>query len=173
MSEEEQAKALREELVGVARSDYGGDYLEHAVEQYQLYVESAERISDRRQSANSFFLSTNTLLLGAQGVIFQLRDSFGFVMVLISLAGIILSYTWYSLILSYKAMNTGKFAVIHEIEKQLPFRLYHAEWQVLEEGVKQGNYIKFTVLEKQVPWVFLAMHVIVIGFAGARVAGLI
>ena len=32
------------------------------LEQYKLYVEMADRISQRRQSANNYFLSVNILL---------------------------------------------------------------------------------------------------------------
>ena len=38
---------------------YGEKYKEHLLEQYKLYVEMADRISGRRQTANSFFLSIN------------------------------------------------------------------------------------------------------------------
>ena len=36
------------------------------LEQYKLYVEMADRISSRRQNANSFFLSINTAIVALQ-----------------------------------------------------------------------------------------------------------
>ena len=39
----------------------------HLLEQYKLYLEMADRISSRRQSANSFFLSLNTALVALVG----------------------------------------------------------------------------------------------------------
>lgn len=43
------------------------DYQAHLLEQYKLYVGMADKISERRQSANSYFLSLNTALLGFVG----------------------------------------------------------------------------------------------------------
>ena len=40
-------------------------YKDHVLEQYKLYVEMADRISARRSTANTFFLTLNTLLVGA------------------------------------------------------------------------------------------------------------
>ncbi len=38
---------------------------------------------------------------------------------IVSLAGILLCYAWYRLVRSYKDINSGKFKVVHEIEKEL------------------------------------------------------
>jgi hypothetical protein len=47
---------------------YPSDQLRgHLLEQYKLYIEMADRISSRRQSANSFFLSLNTTLVALGG----------------------------------------------------------------------------------------------------------
>ena len=43
--------------------EYGENYKAHLLEQYKLYVEMADRISARRQTANSFFLSINTAII--------------------------------------------------------------------------------------------------------------
>ena len=40
-----------------SKDEYGEDYASHLLEQYKLYVESAENISDRRQNANNFFIT--------------------------------------------------------------------------------------------------------------------
>jgi hypothetical protein len=46
------------------QEDYPAEKLrDHRIEQYKLYLEMADRISSRRQSANSFFLTLNTALV--------------------------------------------------------------------------------------------------------------
>ena len=73
----------------------------------------------------------------------------------------VLSFLWYRLIRSYKDMNSGKFKVIHEIEKQLPLKPYDAEWTALGRGKDPSLYLPFTNIELFVPWVFFAIHLFV------------
>jgi hypothetical protein len=77
---------------------------------------------------------------------------------LVSIAGIILCYTCYRLIKSYKYLNSGKFKVIHIIEKQLPLAPFDAEWEALEKGKNPKLYKPFTKVEVVVSWVFLILH---------------
>lgn len=43
--------------------EYGTDYKHHILEQYKLYVEMSDRVSQRRASLNVFFISVNTFLI--------------------------------------------------------------------------------------------------------------
>ena len=49
--------------------EYGEKYQEHLLEQYKLYVQMADKISERRQSANTFFLTINTVLIAFLGIV--------------------------------------------------------------------------------------------------------
>ena len=146
-----------EKLLIVSEADYGKQYRDHCLALYQLYVESADKISDRRLNANTFFLTVNTALLGITG---YLQSTGVQLLWLVALAGIVISYTWYRLIEAYRSMNAAKFKVIHELEKQLPFALYDAEWEMLEKGRAAGGYTPFSKIEGRVPIVFLVLHVI-------------
>lgn len=156
--------ALGDGLLNVPPSAYGAQYNDHVLEIYKLYVEMADRISARRQSANSFFLTINSALVALIGYV-NLRESYGvpsFVFyTLVSVAGMLLSYLWYRLILSYKQINAGKFRVVHEIELLLPLRIYYFEWKVLGEGREPHIYKPFTHIEIFVPWVFFALYAFV------------
>ena len=44
-------------------------YQEHLLEQYKLYVEMADRVSQRRLTTNSYFLSINSAILAFVGYI--------------------------------------------------------------------------------------------------------
>jgi len=131
-------------------------YQAHLFEQYRLYVDMADRISSRRQTANSYFLSINTALLGFVGYV-GTKDTTGYLW-LVAPAGIALSYLWYRLIRSYRDLNTAKFKVVHEIEKRLPLSPYDAEWEAMGRGNNPALYKPFTHIETGVPWVFIALH---------------
>src|SRR5258706_15754748 len=83
----------------------------HLLDQYKLYVEMADRISSRRATANSYFLSVNSAILAFVGYL-SARDT-GEYMWMLALGGIALSGLWEALITSYRDLNTAKFAVIH------------------------------------------------------------
>src|SRR3989442_10768421 len=50
---------------------------EAALEQYKLYVEMADRISARRQTANEFFLSVNTAIVALLGYLRTVQENSG------------------------------------------------------------------------------------------------
>ena len=155
---------LQENLLGLPRDTYGERYVDHIIEIYKLYVEMADRISSRRQTANSFFLTINSAIVALVGYVnlvsSQTSAAFLFY-ALVAIAGMILSYLWYRLVLSYKQLNSGKFKVIHAIESMLPLRPYDAEWIALGEGKNPSLYKPFTHIEIFVPWVFFAIHAFV------------
>ena len=154
---------IREHLIRVSEEEYGEAYKAHCLEIYKVFVEMADKVSARRQTANSFFLSVNTALVAAIGYVgFGLGKSEshtfnGFV----ALAGMILCFLWFALILSYKNLNSAKFKVIHEIEQCLPLAPYDAEWETAARGEKPLIYWPFTHIEMLVPWVFFLIHVFV------------
>ncbi len=130
------------------------------LEQYKLYLELLDKVSERRQTANSFFLSVNTGLCAVIGYFFskeispELRPLLWFV----PFAGILLSYFWLRLVRSYRDLNTAKFKVVHLVEERLPLSPYKAEWIALGEGVDPHRYTPFTHLEIWVPRSFILMY---------------
>ena len=107
------------DLFSKNEKDYGGEYKEHLFEQYKLYVESIEKTSDRRQHANNYFITINTALISLIGLSFQIKffENIAGVKSVLAFLGIVICIVFWFLIRSYKQLNTGKFAVIHEIEK--------------------------------------------------------
>jgi hypothetical protein len=57
--------------------------------------------------------------------------------------------------------------VIHEIEQQLPFAPYDAEWEQLKGGKDAKIHMPFSKVEAIVPIVFMGLH----GVAFAVIAG--
>lgn len=127
------------------------------LEQYKLYVEMADKISERRSKVNTFFLTLNTTVLTVIGIKgFEVKKF----SLIITIVGIILSYTWFYLLHSYKLMNSGKYKVINEIEEFLPLNLYSYEWKILDEGKNRAKYWTLTNLEKIIPVLFGIIYLI-------------
>jgi len=150
-------------LIKKTEKEYGVLYRAHLLEIYKLYVDSAEKTTDRRQSANSFFLTVNTALIALTGYV-QLgagdtnTSSYYWA---VSLAGMILCLAWYRLIRSYRGLNSGKFKVIQAMEQYLPAAPFNTEWEVLGKGKDPKKYLSFSKVEAIVPWVFLCLHAVV------------
>jgi hypothetical protein len=151
----------REALFKATPDDGGESYLPHCIEIYKLYVSSAEGVSTRRQTANSFFLTLNTAILAFLGYVKpSFGQSIGRLTILATIAGIVLCYIWYRLILSYKGLNSGKFKVIHMIEARLPIAPFNAEWKAIGSGKDPKKYKPFTHVEVLIPWVFMAIYIV-------------
>jgi hypothetical protein len=125
---------------------------EYQLRIYELYERSVHGISDRRQLANSFYLTICTVVVGYQ---VQFGEN-----ALLTVAGVAICGLWLRAIKSYRDINSAKFKVIHEIEALLPLRPYTAEWERLDEGKNPHTYKPFASIEGVIPWVFGALLVI-------------
>ncbi len=159
---------MDQSLYKVPATEYGDQYHSHLIEQYKLYVQMADKISERRQSTNSFFLTVNTALIAFLGIVAEpnvgsnpsvtANPPLPWALV-ISAAGVILCYSWYRLVRSYKGLNSGKFKVIHAIEAKLPASLYDAEWEAVGRGRDRKLYLPFTNIEPVIPWMFATLYI--------------
>jgi hypothetical protein len=150
-----------EKMLFVSESaKYGDKYIEHLLEQYKIYINSAEKISDRRQKANEFFLTLNSALVALLGFVATKTSQVEVTRLLIlsAVAGITMCYLWYRILQSYKGLNGGKFKVIHIIEARLPLALYDTEWEALGRGEDKSKYWPFTHIELWVPWIFILIY---------------
>jgi len=140
---------------------YKGNYHDHLLEQYKIYVGMANEVSERRSKTNSFFLSANSFLITALGVLtnFKVSETMGFLWLYVSsAAGILFSISWLLLVRNYKQLNSSKYQVIHAMEKKLPSSPYGKEWQYLESGKNLKKYIKLTNIESTIPFLFIALY---------------
>ncbi|MFL5728797.1 MAG: hypothetical protein ACJ75J_04845, partial [Cytophagaceae bacterium] len=120
------------------KNQYGDKYREHLFEQYKLFVETSQKVTDKRAAANNFFLTANTAIVSFMGFSFSVfKEYFEYPTILFSVTGILLCVFWINTIITYRQLNTGKFSVIHQLESQLPARLFCYEWKILGEGKEQ------------------------------------
>jgi hypothetical protein len=131
----------------------------HLLDQYKVYVEMADRISQRRATANTYFLTVNSGILAFVGYLTSKESTSE--LWLIAVAGFTLCILWERLICSYRDLNTAKFKVIHLIEKRLPISPYEAEWVAMGQGKNPSLYRPISHIERGVPYIFLILHTIV------------
>jgi hypothetical protein len=156
---------IAESLRGQDSEFYGELHSAHVLELYKLYVDSADKVSSRRQSANSFYLTINTAVLAAVGGYLQLDPvsiTYPVLFMGAGIVGIALCFLWRRSISSYRNLNNAKFKVIHEVEKLLPIRLFHAEWEAVGHGRDRRRYRPFTQVEIIIPWVFMLVHLAIL-----------
>lgn len=131
------------------------------LELYKMMVTSSENLVSRRQGLNTYFLTVNAAVVSAAGFVLgaHLDNSTRSIGIgALTLAGAVLSGAWWALLRSFGQLNTGKFAVINEIEKHLPVAIYSAEWVALGEGKDPKKYKSFTDREIWVPRLFIAIY---------------
>ena len=139
------------------KNENDSEYDKRLFEQYKLYVELTDRISQRRSSANSFFITANAALLTIAS---WFKEYFGDFVYLISAIGIVLSLFWFFCIRSYGQLNSERFKIIHSVERELPLNLYSYEWQSLLRGKSKKKYWPLARVERLVAVVFIALYVL-------------
>jgi hypothetical protein len=126
---------------------------DHLFEQYRLYVDTSQKLSDRRLSTNSYLFTINSSLVTVLGVLATFiqdrRD-----LTVIPAVGFLLAIAWMLLLTSFKRLNAAKFDVIHELEKSLPARLFYMEW----EYMKARKYWIMSDVERAIPVLFLVFY---------------
>lgn len=145
-------------VVRCPREAYGESFAADLLEQYKLYVRSAENVSARRIASSRLFLALNAGLVALYGI---QPASFGqsWWAVPVALLGVIVCLLWHRIIKSHKDLNRVKFKLIQEFEQHLPAMPYTREWRLAEQG--QGrSYRAVTDVEQWVPWAFLVLHVV-------------
>lgn len=150
------------------REEYGEQFKEHLLEQYKLYVEMADRISDRRERTNRFYISLLSVLLALLSIIVGRNMLDGYqtvVFMTIGILGLGFCVLWNINIRSYRQLNSGKFKVIHEMEQYLPFSCYDREWEILGKGKEAKRYLQLTRIEQYVPIILAVPYLLLFIFS--------
>ena len=131
------------------------------VEQYRLYVDMADRVSARRAMTNTFFLTLNTAVFTAIGVLWKDRPSAPVWFLVFPLIAVVAQcLAWYFLVRSYRQLNGAKYVVVGALEERLPASPYwRAEWRAVGEGRDPARYWPFTHLEQWVPILFALTYI--------------
>jgi len=124
---------------------------------YKLMVESSESLIQRRQKTNAFFITVIGSLLTIASLLVKTgtinSESIG-ILYGFSVVGLLLCNSWRNLIDNYGKLNKAKFDVILRLEQDLGAQIYSAEWISLGKGLRPKKYRSFTSTEKNVPFYF-------------------
>ena len=145
-------------LFHYTKETYQGAFEADLLEQYKLYVQSAENVSARRLASGRYLLAVNAALAALYG--FQAQGS-GPVWLTIPfpILGFAVSLLWFQIILSHRDLNKIKFGIIHQLEENLPAALYAREWDLAEHG-RGSSYLSVTTIERWIPLIFIVLHLI-------------
>jgi hypothetical protein len=128
------------------------------MDQYKLAVELWDRTRARRQLANSFYVTINSLVIGAGWA----KDSPVFGSAYICFPGIAVCVLWVITIWNYGVLSNSKLEVIKELETQLPSAPFRTEL------THRKMFLRFTRIERCIPVAFIAMYLMLFLFAKYR-----
>jgi len=151
---------LESVIEGKAAAEYGEEFNSHVLEMWKTYLGMTDRISDRRERANAFFVTIHAGVFAGIGFLFE-KQMYLWIVTLSLFAGIPFTFLWYRLVRSYKDLNSAKFKVVHAIEHLRPLKLFEAEWEAVGHGRDPARYVPFTKLELRVPLVLLGIYILV------------
>lgn len=136
------------------------NHIDVILEQYKLYIESTDRFSGYRLQANLLFVTTNTMLIGLLAAVleFIVKPKISWWILFACGTGVLLNITWFFLVRSYRALNSGRFKVIRTVEEKLPIQLYKMEWDILTNQEK-SSYIRQSYVEQTMPILFGLLYI--------------
>lgn len=116
------------------------------IEQYKIFIESAEKNSDRRINQNNIYLTLN-LALVSYVVSQTLNLGLNILMLTIGLINCVI---WFLTISNYAKRNKVKFDIINESEFG---KLYKEEWKRIEILTSLTSYEKISIV------IFSILHI--------------
>lgn len=156
-----------DDIFSKSKDEYGDDYDDKLFEQYRIYLNNIDSLENRRKITHSFFLSINTGLIAALGILVQFGSTFEtnnqFWIIGGGIAGILFAYSWFRTIRSYILLGTVKWDIVLKIEERLPLKIHEIEWNILRN--KRGRwkkYRKLTDVELIIPLIFIGMYAFLI-----------
>ena len=133
-------------------------------DEYTLFAESTQRMSERRQAATQTYLTANTVIAAALGFLLKDMAFPGWGLVLVSLpfflVGVLACIIWHKIITQYKALAAWRYRQLIEMEQAIPesHRFYLKEWEdFYKPRVEKGGF-SFSGLELWLPRLFLGLY---------------
>jgi hypothetical protein len=119
---------------------------------FELYLATAEKVSDRRAQANAWMLSVNSAIVGLYGYLQADKLAVGASQKTIWLwaipaAGAVVCAAWTVLLTSYRKLNRAKFVVLEQIEADLAFPVFARE----REAYSRERRHSLSIIESLIP----------------------
>ena len=128
---------------------------------YKIHAELADKVSQRREGANRLYVTLFAAWVGGFSALVEFQRGGEEMEPVVAFAfgafGAVLSFSWLIVIRSYRQLNTGKFAVLHELEEKLPYPFFKREWELVRKESRWKRYWRLTVAETILPCAFLLL----------------
>src|SRR4051812_35551745 len=130
---------------------------------FELYLATAEKVSDRRAQANSWMLSVNSAIVGLYGYLQADKLAVGPAQKAVWLwaipaAGAIVCLAWAALLESYRRLNHAKSAVRAELEAALPVPPFTRE----REHYRAERRTPLSRIERRIPACFFLLYAVML-----------
>jgi len=152
--------------ISLINEDYGDSFRKDLLEQYKLFVNTSLDVTSKRLESNKFHLTLNSIVFGFSTYVAILNQYY--VIILLSIIGILISAVWFKNVLAYRELNRAKFVVIHELEVYLPARLFK-----YEEDCYLDRYHELTSLEKYYPIIFIILYLALVIITILNICGIL
>lgn len=140
------------------------------LDEYKLFVDDTARFSDRRQTISNFYLTVNSVLLVAIGLLAKDLGAKSVLNLLLPLplvvAGVAACLWWRELIGKYKALIKLRINKLREMETEIPdsVQMYHAEDELYPrnetDNLIPGTGLNISDIEKRLPHLFAVLYAI-------------
>ena len=128
-------------------SQPGSEAAERMFEQYKMYKDETEKLTETRQTVANYYILMNGALLTLIGVIFQSNRKPLIIAVVVFLSGfvgIVISNLWLGMVNYYKDLHTAKHRLINAIEESLPLQLNSTEYyEIMKDPLNKGRFKSF------------------------------
>jgi hypothetical protein len=132
------------------------------VEIYKAAVETADRVSDRRQQANAFYITLVSAAFTGFFAAYSAENLPRPAQPGVCVFGLLISAVWLAAIVSFRRHNSAKFKALLELEAQLPFAFFETENQRLNA---QRLRTRFTTIEMALPFISAAAFLVLLFIA--------
>ena len=129
-----------------------GENVNKDEEQYKMFVDSAEKNSEKRIKQNNIYLTFSLALVSFLSAT-NIEHIYFYI---ISIFGIILSLIWLLTIDNHAKRNQVKFSIINEFENK-----YELKW-FSEEEKRIAVLPNLTFFEKTLPLLFIVIYIVLI-----------
>jgi hypothetical protein len=138
--------------------------LETQLALYRLYLDTAEKASDRRLQANTWMLSVNSAVVALYGYLGagsgpSAGNDRGVWLWAIPATGIIVCVAWAALLESYRKVNAAKYRVLQDMERGFSPRLFTDEWTYYSKEKRTS----LSHIEMWIPVAFALLYFLILG----------
>ena len=129
---------------------------------FELYLATAEKVSDRRAQANSWMLSVNSAIVALYGYLQADKMAVGAAQKAVWLwaipaAGTLVCVAWTSLLTSYRKLNRAKFEVLTQLEAD-PIPPFTRE----NEAYRRDRRWSLSYIETLIPVCFVLLYAVLL-----------